>query len=84
MKAITDTLQSVFGVSSKQTPIKSAKRTMLKQSQGQIMTEKDVIVQLEERKNQQNTKKSRPTSRKSNMTKRRKTEPNGMFNQKPN
>ncbi len=78
LKAITDTLQAIFGASSQQQPINPAKRTLLKRSGGQIMTEKDVIDQLQEQRKKR-TKQSHPIGQKSNDTKRRKAQTNGMF-----
>ena len=48
LKAITDTLQTIFGSSKKQLPEKAKKRTVLKRSSGKIMAEADVINQMEE------------------------------------
>ncbi|CAF2635350.1 unnamed protein product [Rotaria sp. Silwood2] len=72
LKAITNALQAVFPTPSKETSNKPAKPTVLDRNYGHIITEKHVIEQLEERKNKQNSKRSRSTSQKLNGTKRRK------------
>ncbi|CAF3356891.1 unnamed protein product [Rotaria socialis] len=77
LKAITDTLQAVFAPSLQQKAIKPTKRTMLKRPSGQIMTEEDVIKQLEEKKKEKISKQSRSTARRSNGAKRRKSETHG-------
>jgi hypothetical protein len=55
LKAISDTLQILFGSSSKQSPTKAKKRTILKRPGAQIMTEEHVIIQMEEANNKKNT-----------------------------
>ncbi|CAF1140248.1 unnamed protein product [Rotaria magnacalcarata] len=74
LKAITHTLQAVFAPSLQQTALKPTKRTMLKRSSGQIMTEEDVIKQLEEKRKQKISKQSRSTTGRFNGAKRRKSE----------
>ncbi|CAF1530307.1 unnamed protein product, partial [Rotaria sordida] len=69
LKAITDTLRMVFDSSSKQSPGKAKKRTVLKRSSGQIMTEADVINQIEEAKNKKTHKRSRSGSEQPNAAK---------------
>ncbi|CAF5020642.1 unnamed protein product, partial [Rotaria sp. Silwood1] len=61
LKAITDTLRMVFD-SSKQSPGKAKKRTVLKRPSGQIMTEADVINQIQEAKSKKTYKRSRSSS----------------------
>jgi hypothetical protein len=70
----------MFGGSLQPSGTKSARPTVLKRSTGQIMTEENVIQQIEENNNKRKLKQSRSTSRKSNETKRRKTETHGMIN----
>jgi len=77
IKAITDTLQTVFGSSSKQSPKQAKRRTVLKQSSGQIMTEDDVLQQMKEIDEKKKTKRSRSGSQRSNTPKRRKNQKNG-------
>ncbi|CAF4101540.1 unnamed protein product [Rotaria magnacalcarata] len=74
LKAITHTLQAVFAPSLQQTALKPTKRTRLKRSSGQIMTEEDVIKQLEEKRKQKISKQSRSTTGRFNDAKRRKSE----------
>jgi hypothetical protein len=76
---MANAIQAVFGAPLKETSKKPAKRTVLDRSNGQIITERHVIEQLEERKNKQNSKRSRSTNQKLNGAKRRKTEKNGMM-----
>ena len=61
--AIAATLENVFGRSSQNQASKATKRTVVKRSAGQIMTEQDVIDQIDQKR--QETEK-RKTSRKSN------------------
>lgn len=63
----------MFSAASKQSPMKPARRTMLNHSRGQIVTEEDVIKQLEEKEKSKDAAKQRFTSRKSNDRKRHKT-----------
>ncbi|CAF3166789.1 unnamed protein product [Rotaria sp. Silwood2] len=77
VKAITDTLQIVFGASSKQSSKKAKQRTVLKQSGGQIMTEKDVLEQMKAANDKKQSKRSRSASQRSNATKRSKNQENG-------
>jgi hypothetical protein len=79
LAAIANAIQAVFGGKSKEISEKPAKRTVLNRTNGQIITEKHVIEQLEERKNKQSSKRSRSISQNSNGTKRRKKEKNGMI-----
>lgn len=58
IEAITSTLESVFSRSSEQQSNQRAKRTVLQRSSGQIMTEQDVINQIE----QQQAKKTKKTT----------------------
>jgi hypothetical protein len=73
IEAIMNTLRSVFG-SSLETTATSTKRTLLKRIDGQIVTEKHVIDQMEEKQKKENEKQAK---KKSNATKRRRTEKNG-------
>lgn len=59
IQAITNAIEAVFGTASNKIPKKPTKRTVVKRSDGQIITEKAVIEQLEERKQKQNSKRSR-------------------------
>lgn len=77
LKAINNTLKTVFAPSSTPSSHKPTKRTVLKRSAGQIMTEKDVIKQMEENMQKKNSKKSKKNTRKSNVTKRPKSNANG-------
>ncbi|CAF1550300.1 unnamed protein product, partial [Adineta ricciae] len=63
---IKDTLQTLFGSSSQAQETGSTKRTMLKRHNGKIMTENDVIDQLEEQQRKKKEKKPRTTYRKTN------------------
>ena len=69
----------MFPVPSKKTSNKPAKQAVFDRNYGQLITEKHVIEQLEERKKKQNSKRSLSTSQKLNETKRRKNEKNGMM-----
>ncbi|CAF1521897.1 unnamed protein product [Adineta steineri] len=64
LTAIQDTLQTIFTSSSQAQATSSTKRTMLKQTNGKIMTETDVIEQIEEQQRKKNKKKPRATYRK--------------------
>ena len=64
LMAIKDTLQTLFGSSSQAEGTSSTKRTMLKRHNGKIMTENDVIDQLEQQRRKKNEKKPRTTYRK--------------------
>ena len=65
IEAITATLETVFAQSTDNQSNKSTKRTVLKRSAGQIMTEKDVIEQIEEKQRKTSVKS---TARKSSRT----------------
>ena len=56
IKALENAIEAVFGTSN-QTK-QPTRRTVLKRTEGQIITQKNVIEQLEERKSQQKTKRS--------------------------
>lgn len=73
IQAITNVIQTVFGTPSNKTEKKPTKRTVVKRSDGQIITEKNVIEQLEERKNKQKPKRSRSNSRTTTTTRPKKT-----------
>ena len=60
--AITTTLETMFGQSIREPSAKPTKRTVVKRSIGQIMTEEDVIAQMEENEK----KRPKRTYRKSN------------------
>ncbi|CAF1521924.1 unnamed protein product, partial [Adineta steineri] len=79
VKAITDTLQIVFGPSSKRSPKKAKQRTVLKKSGGQIMTENDVLEQMKAVNSKTKSKRSRSASQRSNATKRQKNQENAAF-----
>ncbi|CAF4164659.1 unnamed protein product, partial [Rotaria sordida] len=66
LQAITDAIQTVFSTPSNETPKQRSKRTVLNRSNGQIITEKIVIEQLEGRKNKQKSKQSGSNSRMTN------------------
>ncbi|CAF4113637.1 unnamed protein product, partial [Rotaria sordida] len=81
LQAITDAIQTVFSTPPDKTPKQRSKRTVLNRSNGQIITEKIVIEQLEERKNKQRSKQSRSNNRTTNEKKRKKQGKNGMINE---
>ena len=76
LKAITDTLQTIFGSSAKQSPEKAKKRTVLKRPSGKIMTEADVINQMEEA-NTKKHRRSRSSSQQPNAIRRGKKRKEG-------
>ncbi|CAF4461599.1 unnamed protein product [Rotaria sp. Silwood2] len=77
LQAITDAIQNVFSTPSNKTSKQRSKRTVLNRSNGQIITEKIVIEQLEERKNKQKFKRSGSNSRITNEKKRKRQQKNG-------
>ncbi|CAF4497554.1 unnamed protein product [Rotaria sp. Silwood2] len=81
LTAIQNTLQTIFSSSSQAAPGTSTKRTMLKQTNGKIMTENDVIEQLEEIRRKKKEKQSRSTNRETGARQRRTMQKNGMFSQ---
>ena len=60
LQAINATLQSIFTSPSSHAPSTNTKRTVLKGTNGRIMTEKTVIEEMEEQRNRANAKKARP------------------------
>ncbi|CAF4534711.1 unnamed protein product [Rotaria sp. Silwood2] len=76
LQAITDAIQNVFSTPSNKTSKQRSKRTVLNRSNGQIITEKIVIEQLEERKNKQKFKRSGSNSRITNEKKRKRQQKN--------
>ncbi|CAF3192699.1 unnamed protein product, partial [Rotaria sp. Silwood2] len=78
LKAITDTLQAVFAPTPDQLQTKPTKRTLVRQSSGQVMTQQKVIEQLAKQR-QKNSKKSCTTSRTSMSRKSHKVNSNAEF-----
>ena len=78
--AIQNTLKLVFGSSSQAQTTNSTRRTMLKRSDGRIMTENDVIEQLEEQRRKKDEKKPRRTYRKASGGQHQARTTNGMLN----
>ncbi|CAF3877399.1 unnamed protein product [Rotaria sp. Silwood2] len=81
IQAITNAIQTVFGTQSNKTSKQPSKRTVINRSNGQIITEKIVIEQLEERKNKRNTKRSSSNNRTTSAPKRQKKANNSMIDQ---
>ena len=69
LSALADAIQAVFAGPSREISNKSVRRTVLDRSDGQIITEKDVIERLEERKNKQDSKRKRSLNPNSNRKK---------------
>lgn len=69
LDAINHTLKGLFASPSESSSTKSTKKTVLKRPNGQVMTEEDVISQIEER-NKQNPKRSRSMTNKSVQSKK--------------
>ncbi len=78
LDAINNTLKMIFGPPSTQSSTKPTKRTVLKRSNGQIMTEKDVIEQMEE-KNFFKCNQSRSVNKKTSESKQGKLKETGMI-----
>ena len=72
LDAINDTLKTIFASPSEPSSKKPTKRKVLKRPNGQIMTEQDVIQQLEEQK-ENNQKRSQSSSNKSIQSKQQQT-----------
>lgn len=64
LDAITNTIREIFASPPESSLKKPTKRNVLKRPNGQIMTEQDVIQQIEE-KNNRNPKRSQSTKNKS-------------------
>ncbi len=69
LDAINNTLKKIFGSSPSQSTTKSTKRTVLKRSNGQIMTENDVIEQMEEKNKKKRSSQSSSINQRSNQSK---------------
>ncbi len=69
----------IFGPSPTQSTTKPTKQTVLQRSSGQIMTEKDVIEQMEEKNNKKRLNQSSSVNQESNQPKRQKLRKTGMI-----
>ncbi len=79
LKAITDTLESVFAVKPNPSREILAKRTFVKRPSGQIMTELNVIEQMKEQRPKKDLKKTTCLTRKSTSKKCQKIDQNGIY-----
>ena len=78
MKAITETLQTIFVPRPDHLQNKSTKRTLIRQSSGQVMTEEKVIEQLAKQNQKKNSKQSGSKDGTTMSKKRRKTNSDGI------
>jgi hypothetical protein len=79
LKAITDTLQSVFAVKPDPSREVLVKRTFVKRPSGQIMTELNVLEQMKEQRRKKDLKKSTCRTHKSTSKKCQKIDQNGIY-----
>ena len=75
---MTETLQTIFVSPPDHLQSKSTKRTLIRQSSGQVMNEENVIEQLAKQNQKKNSKQSGSKDRTSSSKKRRKTYLNGI------
>lgn len=88
LQAITNTLQAVYSSSAHYPQVASKKRKFVKRSNGQLMTEQNVVQQLEEQRQRKATKEvpkkaprkaSKKADRSAKSNKRRKNDENGTY-----
>ena len=78
LQAITNTLQAVYSSVDQSTRAAPKKRTVVKRSNGQLMTEEKVLHQLEQQREKQASKRVATSRRQPKPNKKQKANENGM------